>query len=387
MVLIMGTNIVIFNDRMPPHYGGMETHFLYFKSFFSKNKNWQCKYVISKKNEKHQVFSIKLKLLYEFNNISELIEFLKKNEIKVYFFNNGYWIEDFHNLRKNNENVIFCLRTGGNDFVKASLSMNISLKERQNFWAYQINTYLDFIISNSKYTNSRLIEQGILKSKIKLLRGGVDIKKTRLNIKNRAINRNKFFEKYSIKKSYVICTSARLVKFKGINFIIDAINKSKNKSNLFFLLIGDGPELDILKKMCEINLNPNSWKFIGAQSHDDALKLISISDIYISASIEHVEPSVLGTYIHTETMGRSLLEAMSQNIKIIATDVGGVKEWFLENSSLSRLLVKENDVSQIAKSIDKLLPITDIQQSFEKYSWDNIFSQYMICWSNILEKQ
>ncbi len=381
-------NIVIFSDKRPPDYGGMETHFLYFWDYFTKHNKWKCLFLVSKKNDKHQVLDSDFTVVAQFYYAEEVILFLKQFNINVFFFNSGHWIEDLEYLRKDNNDALFCLRTGGNDFAKASLSQNLSLKKRQEYWAYQINTYIDFIISNSKFTNQRLEIQGVIPSKIKLVRGGYCIKKATHNILNKETSRNKFYIKYNIIQPFIITISSRLVKFKNIDNIIKAIRLSANKNKIFFLIIGDGAERCKLIKQCEINLNKKSWKFIGSKNQEEAMEIISIADIYISSSIEHKAKSVDDTYIHTETMGRSILEAISQNIKIIATDVGGVKEWFSENKNLCGYLIEQNNPTQMAQTIDKLLLDNKSKElSFERYSWNAIFTKYINMWEYFFEKK
>lgn len=383
--------VVLFNDKLPPNFGGMETHFMHALNYFKNDKKWKCEYVVSKELNKHILLDNNLNAITIFENSYELGIYLhktfKRNKYCM-LFNNGMWIEDLGVLKKTNPNAIMCQRTGGNEFMKATLLENtLPIKERQRKWADHIKDNLDFIISNSNYTNRRLLDIGVPENKIVKIRGGVSRKSCEENIANRFVNRKGFDRKYNLnKKEYIITVAARLIHFKGIDTIISAISKSKFRENVIFVCIGDGELKDELLSLCEKFLEKDSYVFMGNITPNETLKLISLSDLYCSASRDVYKKSNTDYYIHSETMGRSILEAICQNIKVVATNVGGVSEWFETENNIG-VLVNEDDHISMTKAIDSVLNEL-VQENYslrflDLYSWDVIFEIYKEMWEEL----
>ena len=90
-----------------------------------------------------------------------------------------------------------------------------------------------------------------------------------------------------------------------------------------------------------------------------------------------------GTYIHTEGMGRSLLEAMCLGVKIVVSECGAVSE-IIDDENGTLVPLKENE-KIFAEQIEKTLLLPPIAQQkrkayCEQYSFERIFQQYRIFW-------
>jgi len=374
--------LVIFNDKLPPSYGGMESHLKNMNLFFNKHKKWKCKYLISRNGNKHFIYLTTYEKVNSFETLEETLKFLK-NDVKpdVLFFNNAFWIEELSIVKKYLQTPLIVLRTGGNEFAKAPLTNStLKIDERQKIWANQINNFCNIVISNSNYTDKRLIDIGVARDKIFQIRGGVDLEECRKNINDKEKNRTLFSEKYNIKRKNIVTCCSRLVEFKGIKDVICSINKSKYSNDIFFICIGDGELEQELKKLSLEKLGLNNFLFTGALKYYESMKIISISDIFCSGSIELEKKSQDGFYIHTETMGRSLLEAIAQNVKIVATNVGGVAQWFTENNYIGHLV--SNSITDISKAINGLVDSENVvaYQPMQEYSWEQVFYKYIEIW-------
>ena len=385
--------VVIFNDKLPPNFGGMETHFKEFLDYFKKDAEWKCELVASKYDDKFIILNSRLEIVRTFETIENQIDFLNKRYKSgecVYFFNNGSWIEELEGIKETNSKVILCQRTGGNEFVKAPLKANLPLKEAQNEWAKIINKNLDCIVSNSEFTNNRLMNIGVAIDKIQTIRGGVESELCKYNIANKMKTREIFDGIYNTKNMSIITSAARLVDFKGIDVIIKAIASSKYKDKIFFQCIGDGPLKNDLLSLCQQYLNPENYTFVGVVDQHETLKKISISNIYCSTSFNCLKNRGSESYIHTETMGRSILEAICQNVTVISSDAGGAYEWFNEGLEIGILLEKADSL-HLANAIDYVLEnniesLNGIEYC-DKYSWKNIFSKYKNTWREILDER
>ena len=125
-------------------------------------------------------------------------------------------------------------------------------------------------------------------------------------------------------------TVGRLAPWKNIDIIIEALSDYKKANqNFIFYIVGSGPEEIKLKKLVNDLDLENFVTFTGQLNKDDLNHYLQKSDIYIQASSYEGLPHVI-------------LEAMSHNLSIISTPIGGTNEviqdgkngwvWELENN-------------------------------------------------------
>ena len=69
-------NVVVFNDKLPPNYGGMETHFMHAMNYFKNDANWTCKFVVSKHQDKEILLDSNLNVIMTFKNACDLGTYL-----------------------------------------------------------------------------------------------------------------------------------------------------------------------------------------------------------------------------------------------------------------------------------------------------------------------
>lgn len=361
-----GNNIAYFIGSNGDAIGGMETHAKYFCQYFNEKGNLTC--IVRKEfiwdcmhNKKY----------YYFSN-EELVTILKTFDVKILFFNDGHWIEDFSTLRKRFPSSIMIMRSGGNEFMKAPVTnMSLPIFERQKMWAREINT-LDYVISNSSYSTHRMISIGIMKDKIVMVRGGVD---TALCLKYSRIKselRKKLVADYKIDPdSCLLGIVSRFEKFKGIEQAIETLSKIREKKWHLFIA-GSGTEyVNILEKLNKY-LKPSQYTLFGQLNPEQSLKLIAAIDFLLNMSLEYVRKSGMDTYIHTETMGRSMMEAVCCRTPVIATKVGGIPELFEEQDCIGTILENQNPGAKEIEEAIKKEPNISLQQ-VEKYDWSYIF--------------
>ncbi len=355
--------------------GGMEIHLHYLIANLVISPTYERLFFITKSAKQIIVREEKSCRVIFFAEFEHLGEYLKKIPIDMMFFNDGHWIEHFDELRKNFQQAIFVMRSGGNEFVKAPWrDMSLSLNERQRSWSNAINTNIDYIIANSIYTWQRMVNIGIAPEKILIVRGGVDLVLAEKNIARKNVLRDKFDCRYNTIRKFIFCIVARHVKFKGIAKILK-IFKALKSNKWFLLILGTGEESPSLCQYCLDNFLEDNFAFVGEVSHEEALEYISLSDYLISSSVDTLRLSGDETYLHTETMGRSIIEAVSQKVPVIAFDAGGVGEWF-ENIPgigvlLSRDLSEPENIFQCA--LDKKFGFS-VTKDLTAYGWDYIIN-------------
>ena len=307
--------------------GGMETHANQFVKYFDRIN--MLRFIVYD----HFIYEITATGMKEvqYEDIDFLIGYLYKNKIDTLFFNNGQWIEYFSVFRKYFPDAKLIMRSGGNEFMKAPIDdMSISLVKRRRIWAECINQ-LDFIIANSAFTLHRMQAIGIKREKIILVRGGVDVNFCNDNYVSRLKNKKEFCEKYNIKDGNILLgIISRFEEFKGIEQTLNVL-KNYKEQKWHLIVAGEGKLRLEIKTFLKNNFDDCRYTFLGKLNNDESIKVISILDYLLNLSVVFKRKSGNELYEHTETMGRSMLEAICCNVPIISTDVGGAAEWFVEN--------------------------------------------------------
>lgn len=365
-------------------FGGVETHQNAFLKYFITNSNGivNLKFVIENYGNLYRLSRIEGKTIKSdltFKNFIELSRYIRFNTMSplIFFLNDTWWIEDIENISHIFEHPKIIIRTGGNDFEKAHLSnMNFPYVDRLRLYRDYFNI-ADVVISNSDFTCRRLLSIGVQEKKIVKIRGGINSDICSMEINKKSSNRFALIRKYNIRRPYIVTFACRFVPFKGIIPALNAIERSTLKDSIHILFVGDGTLRHDIENACFCQFKNLDPTFVGPLSNDRVIKVLAGSDVLMNPSINCLSVSGDGLYIHTETMGRTMMEALSVRTKIIATDVGGTKELFGENEGIG-LLVKPT-ISSLKDAIGSIPTIIKEPFGFVKdYSWIKIFRQYEI---------
>jgi glycosyltransferase involved in cell wall biosynthesis len=139
-----------------------------------------------------------------------------------------------------------------------------------------------------------------------------------------------------------IGTISELTKNKGLEYMIEAVARLKNK-NITFAVIGEGEDRDKLTKLIEERGVTDLVQLLGFK--ENASSYISLFDIFTLTSLK-------------EGMPYAILEAGLVGLPVIASDVGGISE-MIENDQ-SGILVQPKNVEQIVEGL------SDLISNFEK---------------------
>lgn len=363
IALMLGTD-----DRSG--FGGMEVHGTYFETFFSElgilsyvveRESLSCRDVATGKNRR-------------FLDVESVGGFLSRQGVGVLFFNTGHWVEDLLLLRKNGlQRAKFLLRSGGNEIVKAPWhDMTLPLKIRQEMWAKSINDNVDFLVVNSTYSVNRACDLGICRDLIVVARGGVDLQTCEKNKRRRRENRNAFVSRHGCEGKTLLGIVSRLEAFKGVMPVLSVL-KRHQALDWHLVIVGDGREKGAILDCLRAEFSPQKYTFVGVADHPTAMRIISLVDWILNCSLEYERESGEGWYVHTETMGRTMVESICQGTPIVATHVGGIRELFYENDFPGMLLTSamelETSLPAIVQNRHRLLssPVEAL------YSWHAIF--------------
>ena len=154
-------------------------------------------------------------------------------------------------------------------------------------------------------------------------------------------------EKWGLdQKDFVILTVCNLVKYKGVQIIINAINALKNavKHKVKLVVVGEGIEKKTLENLVvRLGLKQNTI-FLGFRNREELLELYNIADLFILASYSEGLPAVL-------------LEAMACENVCISTDVGDVGRVITEG--FNGFLVDSGNPMMLTKKIEEIFSLPE----------------------------
>lgn len=159
----------------------------------------------------------------------------------------------------------------------------------------------------------------------------------------------------------------RLVYGKGLNELISAASML---DDVIVQIIGDGPYKKTVEKMVDQLDLGEKIVFLGALNHQEVMKVLLSSDIFINTS-------------YSEGLPRCVLEAGSVGLPVIATDVGGTREIICDNDH--GILIAPHNVDAIVGSIANLVKDSNLREKMGKniknrintvFNWENIISKY-----------
>lgn len=213
----------------------------------------------------------------------------------------------------------------------------------------------DKVISVSEFTKRRLLKRKIRCKKIDVVPNGINLAKIK------RLKTKKFAEP-------TICVVGRLTKSKNVGLVVKAVKHLKSEfPNILLKIVGDGPELNNLVNLAKkLGLEKNV-KFLGfLPTHDEVLKTLKSSHVYVSAS-------------KLEGFGISVLEAMACNVPVILSKIAPFRE-ITKNKAI--FFDNEHDLSRIIKHYfndrEKYLKQVATQNDLLKeFDWGSIYQKWL----------
>ena len=109
------------------------------------------------------------------------------------------------------------------------------------------------------------------------------------------------------------------------------------------VVVGGGPDLEKLR-----GAYPHAH-FLGPKFGEELAGLLSAADVFVFPS-------------KTDTLGLVMLEAMACGVPVVASDIGGVREWLRPNET--GVLVPPKDPDALAAGMRQLLNDSDLNLSY-----------------------
>jgi glycosyltransferase involved in cell wall biosynthesis len=145
---------------------------------------------------------------------------------------------------------------------------------------------------------------------------------------------------------FVLVTVGRLLKRKGLSYLLGAVARIES-DRLKVVVCGDGPERASLAALArELGISERIL-FVGHVSDERKYQLLSVADVFVMASLH-------------EGFGIVFLEAMSQGLPIISTNVGGQTD-FLGNGR-NAILVPPERSDELQRAIERYMADQELRR-------------------------
>ncbi|OGV25863.1 MAG: hypothetical protein A3F18_02800 [Legionellales bacterium RIFCSPHIGHO2_12_FULL_37_14] len=151
----------------------------------------------------------------------------------------------------------------------------------------------------------------------------------------------------------VIGIVGRLAVQKGHTILLDALAEIKKKvSNVILIVIGDGPEREILQRKAARLALTDSILWLGAQAQQDVFRYYQVMNILVMPSLY-------------EGFGLTAIEAMAFGLPVVGSNVAGLSE-VIEHEK-SGLLVRPGDADELKIALLRLINDKELIPKFGAY--------------------
>ena len=181
----------------------------------------------------------------------------------------------------------------------------------------------------------------------------------------------------------VFLVAGRMIYRKGLDFLFDALMRIPQETRYRVRVVGDGPELEHLRRRCKDNSSLSEHVHcMGSIPYMEMEKEYAGANVFIMPSIR-------------ETTGTVLLEAMSKGIPVITINKFGGATLFDENTGwLYDGTTKEEYIENLKKAILECIANPDevarrgnnARMKAKKYTWQEKNKKYQKIYEELLRK-
>jgi glycosyltransferase involved in cell wall biosynthesis len=172
---------------------------------------------------------------------------------------------------------------------------------------------------------------------------------------------------------------SRLIKRKGLQFLIDAIPEVQKQAKYPFIInvAGDGPDQEKFMTQIEQSGLGEYFRFYGYVDHGKLPGYYLNADIFVLPSLAEGMPNVV-------------LEAMGSGLPIVATTVPGSEE--LVKHGENGFVLPPRDSQALARSLITLINQRTLRETMgrcsrriaQQYTWDIVIEKYITLYQHML---
>lgn len=172
--------------------------------------------------------------------------------------------------------------------------------------------------------------------------------------------------KMSEKTKYICMVSALSVNKDHMTFINAAVTCLENRSDIIFLIVGDGPTRPDIEDYLNSLSNDLSDRILLLGKRKDVEEILKSCDVSVLASASH----------HGEGISNSIMESLACGTPVVATDNGGTKE--IINDGVNGFVVEPVSPDAIASKILLLLDDEQLLARLTKNGTNLIIREYSL---------
>ncbi len=198
------------------------------------------------------------------------------------------------------------------------------------------NRQTDYYIAVSDEVRKALLNAGVADKSVALIHNAIDLDADAIQV-----DAERFRGDLGLPPDAIVCvTAGRLVWAKGLDNLISAFRQVADKlPNVYAVIVGSGPIYSELTTQIDRAGLQNRIFLLGYREHDEVLKILKSSNIFVMPS-------------RTEGTPLALLEAAALGKPILATCCGGIPE--IVTDKIEALLVPVDDIYALANALIKL---------------------------------
>lgn len=194
---------------------------------------------------------------------------------------------------------------------------------------------IDQLITVSRWQKDQIVTEGLVPAgKATTIWNGINTELFRQRAQKGPSRRDLGIAEDAI----VVVTVARLVWFKAIDVLIQAVSMLEVSNNVQFLVVGDGVLKQQLERLIQTKGLTGQVRLLGERH--DVPGLLGLADIFALPSV-------------SEGMPIAIMEAMAVALPVVATAVDGTPELVMEGET--GLLVPPRDPIAFAAALKQLL--------------------------------
>jgi glycogen(starch) synthase len=232
------------------------------------------------------------------------------------------------------------------------------------------------IITTTNFMKQEIINHfKVPENKIEIIFNGINV-----NGYNIQVDKNEIKRKLGIPEHCkIVLFVGRITEQKGVKYLIEASPYVlKNNSNVRFVIVGDGWQINEIKqRINDLNLN---WaiKLTGYVDDFTLKQIIKSADVLVAPSIY-------------EPFGLVALEGMANGIPVIVSNIGGFKE--IVEHNVDGLHVNPFNVHEIASAILSVINneeyakylVNNARNKVLKFSWKEAAKRTLEVYKSVLE--
>jgi len=229
----------------------------------------------------------------------------------------------------------------------------------------------DVVVVPSKFLKSCVLKlYNVPPNKVKVIYHGID------HSEIEAIKRQ-VLKQRSKPKHVEICFIGKLVKRKGLIYLVRAAEELEKRYKIIVKIIGEGPEREFLEQYVKSH-SIHSVRLLGALPRTDVLRELALCDIFCMPSLH-------------ESLGIAILEAMAMGKPIVASNVGGIPE-VLDNAGI---LIPPRNVEALYNALEMLIIDEKLreelgmraQERAQKFAWDRAVEQLIHAYEEVMSSR